>query len=243
MRCLTWNLEWASRTSKRQEIIREIIAKADPDVVCYTEVIRANLPTEGYAIESDPDYGYTNTGERRKAILWSKHPWSELDRLDDPSLPSGRYVAGVTAGIRFIGVCIPWRDAHVRTGRKDRQPWEDHLAYCRALGNILQKYSQSDVPICILGDYNQRIPRGTQPVSVFEALLGAIPKQFAIATAGMKDAEGKSLIDHVAVSQGLQAKVEEIIPRFATDGTRLSDHVGVLTTLTKTNAHNSLNLT
>jgi hypothetical protein len=31
--------------------------------------------------------------------------------------------------IRFVGVCIPWRDAHVRTGRRDRAPWEDHLRF------------------------------------------------------------------------------------------------------------------
>jgi hypothetical protein len=31
--------------------------------------------------------------------------------------------------IRFVGVCIPWRDAHVRTGRRDRAPCEDHLRF------------------------------------------------------------------------------------------------------------------
>lgn len=63
------------------------------------------------------------------------------------------------------------------------------------------------------------------------ALLEAIPKQFTIATNGMKDADGKNLIDHFAVSPDLNAKVTEIVPRFSPDGTRLSDHVGLMATL------------
>lgn len=61
MKCLTWNLEWASPTSKRLELIRKRIAEADPDVVCYTEVIRSTLPDEGFMIEANPDYGYSNS--------------------------------------------------------------------------------------------------------------------------------------------------------------------------------------
>lgn len=240
MKCLTWNLEWASPTSKRLGIIRERIIKEDLDVACYTEVIRSTLPEDGFIIEASPDYGYRNTGEKRKVVLWSKYPWTEIDDVGDPTLPSGRYISGVTRGIRFIGVCIPWRDAHVRTGRKDRKPWEDHLSYCRGLGAVLERFSHSSIPICMLGDYNQRIPRGSQPEHVFEALLASIPKHFRVATQGMKDADGKSLIDHFAVSSDLNIEVKDIVARFSHDGTKLSDHVGVLVNLTKNKASNTL---
>jgi len=230
MKCLTWNLEWASPASKRLGVIQQRIAGADPDVVCYTEVLRSVLPG-GYTIEADADYGYSNTGEKRKVVLWSKHPWTDVDRFGDPKLPSGRYASGVTGGVRFVGVCIPWRDAHVKTGRKDREPWEDHLSYCHGLGDLLERYARCAEPICVFGDFNQRIPRTTQPEHVFEALLSAIPKGFRIHTEGLKDAEGNRLIDHLAVSPALEAHVEEILPRFAPDGTRLSDHVGLLTKL------------
>ncbi len=89
-------------------------------------------------IEADSDCGYSNTGEKRKVILWSKHPWSEYDEKSAAGLPSGSYVPGVSGGIRFIGVCIPWREADVKKGRKDRKLREDHLAYCRELRGIIE---------------------------------------------------------------------------------------------------------
>ena len=183
---------------------------------------------EGHSIESDPDYGYSNEGGRRKVILWSKQPWTDVDTIGDDEMPSGRFVSGVTAGVRFVGVCIPWRDAHVNTGRRDRTCWEDHLAYCRGLERVLARYSKDGTPICIVGDFNQRIPRVRQPVNVAKALADAIPADFIIATEGMKDEEGADLIDHFVVSPDLSISITQIVPRFSQDGTELSDHVGVV---------------
>ena len=130
-------------------------------------------------------------------------------------------------GIRFIGVCIPWRDAHVRTGRRDRKPWEDHLNYCHGLSKIIEKYKNQNTPICVLGDFNQRIPRHRQPIEVEQALINAIPANYNILTKGLKDSEGKLLIDHIVLSPGLNSNTCNIIPRFSLDGTKLSDHVGI----------------
>lgn len=44
----------------------------------------------------------------------------------------------------------------------------------------------------------------------------------------MNDLEGKPLIDHCAVSQGLSAQVTEIIPKQTPDGNRVSDHAGIV---------------
>lgn len=98
-------------------MIRQEMNRIDPDVMGLTEVGVAITP-QGHVIEADPDYGYTHDGSRRKVILWSKTPWEEMDAIGDPEMPTGRFVSGVTQGIRFVGVCIPWRDAHVKTGRK-----------------------------------------------------------------------------------------------------------------------------
>ncbi len=66
-------------------------------------------------------------------LLWSKRPWSVVDPAGSEALPSGRLVAGITqtdlGPLTVVGVCIPWRDAHVRTGRKDRDPWQDHESW------------------------------------------------------------------------------------------------------------------
>ncbi len=104
MTCLTWNLEWKAPASASGEIIRERITELDPDVICFTETITSMVP-EAYRIESGADYGYPHDGDRRKVVLWSKNPFTEIDIVGDADMPSGRFVAGVAGGIRFIGVC------------------------------------------------------------------------------------------------------------------------------------------
>jgi endonuclease/exonuclease/phosphatase family metal-dependent hydrolase len=227
LKCLAWNVEWKASNSPCGVRIREIIQDIDPDVVCYTEVTKGMIP-EGHFIQSGADYGYKNHGNRSKVVLWSKQPWSDVDTLGSDSLPEGRFASGITSGIRFVGVCIPWRDAHVSSGRKDRQPWEDHMAYLVGLTGILKRYSEQSVPVCLLGDYNQRIPRISQPFAVAEALAAAIPDSFTIATTGMKDREGVPLVDHFSFSQGLTIAIEEIIPKVSPEGPELSDHPGIV---------------
>ena len=232
MKCLNWNLEWKTPATKAGRLIQALVAELDADTVCYTEVVRAMIP-DGYSIESDPDYGYPNDGGRRKVTLWSKQPWTEVDMIGDDEMPSGRFVSGLTAGVRFVGVCIPWRDAHVKTGRRDRTCWEDHLTYCRGLERVLARYSADRTPTCVVGDFNQRIPRVGQPVNVAKTLADAIPDDFMIATEGLKDSEGGDLIDHFVVSPNLSIAITQIVPRFSPDGMRLSDHVGVAASLEK----------
>jgi exonuclease III len=232
MKCLNWNLEWKTPASKAGRLIQEQIARLRPEVACFTEIHKTILPA-GHSIESDPDYGYPNEGQRRKVALWSKQPWKDVDMIGDDEMPSGRFISGISAGIRFVGVCIPWRDAHVKSGRRDRTPWEDHLSYCRGLERILARYSSDQIPTCVLGDFNQRIPRAGQPVAVAKALADAIPAEFIIATEGLKDADGGDLIDHFVVSPDLPISITQIVPRTSPDGTRLSDHFGVEATLEK----------
>ncbi len=199
MNCLTWNLEWAPPKGPRADWIMKHVAAANPDVVCFTEVLRDIMPP-GHLIEANADYGYPIQEGRRKVLLWSREPWTEVDVVGDEMMPSGRFVSGITGGIRFVGVCIPWKDAHVKTGRCDRQPWEDHLAYCQGLARVLKRHAEKSTPVCVLGDYNQRIPRINQPVQVFDALMAAIPPNFNVATAGLTATEGFNFIDHIAVS-------------------------------------------
>jgi exonuclease III len=240
MKCLNWNLEWKTPATNAGRVIQEQVAKLAPDMVCFTEVNKAMIP-EGYVIESDADYGYQNgDGKRRKVALWSKQPWTDVDSTGDGEMPTGRFVSGVTAGIRFIGVCIPWRDAHVNSGRQDKIPWEDHVSYCRGLKRVLARFSQDRLPTCVLGDFNQRIPRVGQPIAVAKALADAISAEFMIATEGLKDAEGRDLIDHFVASPELSISVTEIIPRTSADGIRLSDHVGIVTLLSKQTANEAV---
>ena len=108
-------------------------------------------------------------------LLWSKRPWSVVDPAGSEALPSGRLVAGITqtdlGPLTVVGVCIPWRDAHVRTGRKDRDPWQDHESWLSGFETL--PYRRATERTVVLGDFNQRIPGRSQPKRVYEALLRA----------------------------------------------------------------------
>ena len=230
MICLNWNVEWAVGDSPEGEIIRSIVNRVNPDVMCLTETTLGMVPASGHFIASDPEYGYPNNGTRRKVVLWSREPWSEIDTVGAPSMPSGRFVSGITQGIRFAGVCIPWKDAHVRSGRRDRALWEDHLAYLSGFASVLAAYRNS-MPLCVLGDYNQNIPRKHQPSHVAQALTEAFGDDLLIATTGKLDNKGERLVDHYAHTNHLTVEVLEIIPKRTEDETKLSDHVGVVASI------------
>jgi endonuclease/exonuclease/phosphatase family metal-dependent hydrolase len=231
LRLLLWNLEWATPRSPRGRRIRSTVAGLAPDVVCLTEATSDMLPEAGFTIDAHPDYGYGATGERRKVLLWSRSPWSEVDRVGDEALPGGRYVSGVTHGTRFVGVCVPWRDAHVRTGRRDRGPWEDHRRYLAGLQAVVRTQVAQPEPLVILGDFNQRVPRFRQPPDVHASLERVLDEGLTCPTA---DDRGwvRGQIDHLFVGAGIEVLDVEVLPRVADDGLRLSDHDGLIARLT-----------
>ena len=199
-----WNSDWATPTSKRGKFF---IDKFDSDIICLTEGYENLLQKDGYIISSHEDYGYKSKNGRRKVILWSKNEWTDIDKLGSKDIPSGRFISGVTSGIRIIGLCIPWRFAHVSTGRKDRKPWEDHLSF-------IQNLSFSNKKTIILGDFNQNIPKKNQPEIVFSSLKNMIDG-FNLLTTNM------GLI-HVVISTDL---IAESIKTIATENN--SDHDGI----------------
>ena len=199
-----WNSDWATPSSKRGKYF---IDKFDSDIICLTEGYENLLPKDGYIISSHEDYGYKSKNGRRKVILQSKNEWTDIDKLGSKDIPSGRFISGVTSGIRIIGLCIPWRFAHVSTGRKDRKPWEDHLSF-------IQNLSFSNQKTIILGDFNQNIPKKNQPEKVFSSLSNMIDG-FNLLTTNM------GLI-HIVISTDL---IAESIEKIATKNN--SDHDGI----------------
>lgn len=231
MICLNWNIRWAESGTQRGELIGDAIRRLDPDVMCLTESTISMIPRTGHSIVSSPDYGYPNNGSRRKVILWSKNPWAGVDRIGSHSMPGGRFASGITEGVRFFGICVPWKDAHVRTGRLDRTPWEDHLAYLAGLASVVKRHAYSETPLCVLGDYNQPIPRVRQPIRVATALADALENQLIISTSGILDPGGRPLIDHYAHSRGARTEIIGIVPKITDEGIDLSDHVGVVASI------------
>ena len=230
IKLLLWNVEWRKPNTPAGKYIQHYVNSISPEIICYTEVCDGLFPEQGYLIESDCDYGYKNR-QGRKVSIWSSEPWSEVDSTGSKELPSGRFVTGINMGIRFIGVCIPWRDAHVRTGRKDRTAWQDHSDYLTALHKLVVDYQKDNTPICIMGDYNQRIPRTNQPEIVFTQLNLLLDGNFKTATAEILDPDEKQLIDHISTTAHLEVHVNHIHPKVTAEGLTLSDHVGVIGTL------------
>jgi endonuclease/exonuclease/phosphatase family metal-dependent hydrolase len=229
---LVWNTEWASPNSRsgRGEIIRREILAVDPDIICLMEAVPELLPDHGHVIQPTDPAPYPRSDGGQKVLLWSRWPWEHaVGEL--PGGTTGRFVEGVTgpAGspVRFTGVCIPWHDSHVHSGRKDRARWEDHLAYIRALGERTIA-GPANLPEVVLGDYNQRLPRYWQPEPVFEALMAHLDG-WQVPTAGW-ETPADALIDHLAVRGGASAQLEQVWPTHL-DGVRLSDHVGLKLTL------------
>ena len=199
-----WNSDWATPSSKRGKFFSD---KFDSDIICLTEGYETLLPQDGYIISSNEDYGYKIQKGRRKVILWSKNKWTEVNQIGSKEIPTGRFISGVTNGIKIVGLCIPWRFAHVSTGRKDRKPWEDHLSFIKNL-------SFSNDKTIILGDFNQNIPKKNQPEIVFSSLKKMIDG-FNLLTSNM------GLI-HIVISNDLKA---ESIQKIATENN--SDHDGI----------------
>lgn len=232
MRLLNWNLEFAPPAGPRGLAIAEVIQGEDAEVVCLTETHEHWPMGGGHWIWSDPDYGYEQRGDRRKVGLWSRRPWSDVDVIGDARLPSGRFVAGITetstGPVRFVGVCIPWRAAHVSTGRRDREPWDDHVTYLRAMKDRIPTWLGGP-PLVVVGDYNQRLPRQRAPVAVYEEIERAFAS-LDVVTSGPVPGLEAPVIDHVAVGPGLIARSVEGISRVV-DDRRVSDHDGVVVDL------------
>jgi hypothetical protein len=221
----TWNTEWATPSSDRGPRISTMLAGAGSDITVVTEGSRGLLPEHGYTVDAGGDWGYGPQLSRRKVIVWTRFPLT-VGAIGTEGAICGRLVVATAATpegpVRIIGVCIPWRDAHVSTGRRDAQPWSEHLAYLDRLEGLLAGLDD-DVPTLIAGDFNQRIPRGRQPLLVFDR-LSEVFAGWTIHTAGTQP--NGPHIDHIATNRGLTAKhVRDWAPSDHLG--RLSDHAGV----------------
>jgi hypothetical protein len=228
-----WNVQWASRNNKKGSFFAPLLRDIDCDVLCITEGSADVLPERGHTIGCGADCGYGVEGSRRKVLLWSRNPWLDVDEVGSVSLPPGRFVAGTTDTalglVRFVGVCIPWRDAHVSSGQRNRLPWQDHLTYCRHLPEALAPSAIGGT--ALLGDFNQRIPRFRQPVHVYEALVNSLGSRFELATAGEILGFPAPTIDHLAATGSLRAAQVTYLNPVDEFGKAMSDHFGLKVTL------------
>ncbi len=249
----TWNTEWAAPKSARANRIRPILDAPKCHVLCVTEGYEELLPSGGHVIDGGEDWGYPIVPGRREVLLWSERPWRRVEQ--GLASMSGRFVAGVTetpiGDLRIAGVCIPWFDAHVRTGRRNRKRWDVHLEWLEGFETLSCATGARTI---VLGDFNQRVPHSWVPHHVYASLLRAF-EGLQIATIGFLPWENQDdraagvpqadlwhaplgdgpksrdqLIDHIAYSRDLAIVGPEeafgIFPK-RTPYKVLSDHIGV----------------
>jgi len=227
VRIATWNLEWAKPGTERHARALAQLTEVDADVVVTTEDSNHDWVEYPHRIDAGPDWGYPTQGNRRKVIAWSRTPWTEQNELDTTAA-RGRFVGGVVQldglAVNVLAVCIPWCDAHVRTGRRDATQWSEHLEFCAALGPAVTAAAGLTI---VAGDFNQRIPRTRQPPDVASALDDAL-RPLRVPTAGEQTVG--QLIDHIAVSPTMTV-LDVTAWSNVLDGHRISDHTGVAVTL------------
>jgi exonuclease III len=230
MKIVNWNTAWATSSSNRGKEIKARISELNPDIVCLTETYSDFITDAGYSIESLSDYGYKANPGRRKVIVWSRQPWDKADVIGDETLPGGRFASGITKvddiEIVIVGICIPWKDAHVRTGRMDMQPWQDHENYIRGLNNYLS--DKKGAHIIVIGDFNQLIPRKSAPEEMYRLLEDTF-RDMHIVTFGPIKPVNKQTIDHVVTSRNVITRMISSISNISKSGNILSDHFGIFT--------------
>lgn len=224
MRIATWNLEWARPGTARHDRALAHLESIDADIVVTTEDSLHDWDSYRFRIDGGADWGYRIVDGRRKVIAWSRTPWSDVVVFDDGAC-RGRFVRGRTTvngvELQVLAVCIPWRDAHVRSGRRDRKGWDEHIEFCDVLGSQIAD-AVPDGPTVIAGDFNQRVPRVRQPIRAADALTDALAL-VDVLTAGEQSA-GR-LIDHIASSEHFEV-VRVVSWPNVIDRHRLTDHSG-----------------
>lgn len=230
----TWNTQWDKKWElpdhPRGVRITNALARPGCEILCVTEGSAGLLPSDGCIIDAGTNWGIPPRREdHRKVLLWSRTPWTDVDCAGSPDFPGGRFVKGVTetsiGPLTVIGVCIPWHDAHVRYGRKDRARWQDHRAWLETFERLRLKTPRT----VVLGDFNQRIPRSWSgvPKDIHELLLRAF-HVFNITTAGELFGSYGHAIDHIAHSSDLNRRGGlGIWPKRTDCNEHLSDHFGV----------------
>lgn len=225
MRIATWNLEWARPGTARHDRALAHLKSIDADIVVVTtEDSLHDWDSYRFRIDGEGDWGYRIVDGRRKVMAWSRTPWSDVVVFDNGAC-KGRFVRGRTtiAGIELhvLAVCIPWRDAHVSSGRRDRKGWDEHIGFCDVIGPQIAD-AVADGPTVIAGDFNQCIPRVNQPIRAADALANAFAL-VGVSTAGEQSAGG--LIDHIASGKHFEV-VRVVSWPNVIDGHRLTDHSG-----------------
>lgn len=230
MRIVNWNIERHGPATWQAKSLLAEIAELGPDVLCLTEAWEASAATlGGYAISAPGAAWSAEHDSERKVLLWSKHPWQNVQTIDQleatGSAITGLMLLGETQ-VRVAGLCIPYHFASPFGQEPRAKPWSQHERFLEDLAPLLIEW-RNEGPVIVLGDFNQFMPRVWGPKRSHEMMEAAFTG-YSIVTAGEIEGVGARAIDHVAFAGNLKAT--SVFGRSAAseDGRKRSDHFGVV---------------
>jgi len=144
----------AAPNSRRGRAIAELIAAHRPDIICLTERSQASPDNRSHRrVRRQLRLSLSSWAAQGHSV--EPEPWHRVDAaartLAKWSVRLRRYWNTVGLGSGWL--CIPWRDAHVRTGRRDRRPGKT-IGVLHGLSECLNQHRE--VPVLLAGDFNQR---------------------------------------------------------------------------------------
>lgn len=159
---VTWNIERKASHRRQAQIMLDRIQALSPDIVCLTEAFEGSTAQlGGFEISVRGVFWSREAVGERKVVLWSKHPWVEMDLQGNENLQCGAFAAATTTtpigDIRVIGVCMPYSFASPAGLVPKCRQWSQHLRFLSGLEPVISNRAPSK-PTIVLGDYNQFVP-------------------------------------------------------------------------------------
>jgi endonuclease/exonuclease/phosphatase family metal-dependent hydrolase len=220
VRVLTWNLQWAKSKAWRAGPMLERLRAEAADVAVLTE---AQVPMARDLYEHVVDAGphpKARQPDGSKVVIASQWPIEVVDLTGSPDLPPHNFVAvDVEAPglglVRIVGIVIRWNEKRT---------------YIDALGPILERLVTERTVLA--GDFNLTMAKVTSLECDLTRHLSDTGLRLATMGIGEALADEPPLIDHIAVSNGLDASDVRVWGRYVQgDERRVSDHAGVSVTI------------
>jgi len=89
----TWNTANTRPWGPNGKLAKAALEATGCDVLCVTEGFPAIFPDEENIITASQNWGFQVVDDRRRVQLWSKRPWTHIDRVGSEVLPGGGFSA------------------------------------------------------------------------------------------------------------------------------------------------------
>ncbi|MHB9470835.1 endonuclease/exonuclease/phosphatase family protein [Mesorhizobium sp. W050] len=225
-----WNIQRQPPNKPQARMMIERIAALSPDVVCLTEAFEGSTKDlGGFEISVRGVLWSQELALERKVVLWSREPWVDADLSGNEAVQSGGFVSAVTTTalgeVRVVGVCVPYHLASPVDVASKCPAWSQQIKYLMGLKSKISSRPQT-MPMILMGDFNQYVPRIWGSKAASSALIEAIC-DLSICTSGQVKELNRPTIDHIALSPELFATSVIGVDEHDETGKKLSDHFGV----------------